>query len=1054
MDESINKDKSFLQSIKMDISRSFSLITYERLAMHKILAILKSEAGLNILLKDLDKGPDVRASAISCLVKFDSQKIIPEFITLMNKDIPWHEKLQLLKYIVEHGNINNVPEIIGFIDKNISNPEMGPCMYEAFMALKMLGKKSNDVLSYLISIVTSDVHSVEIKCHAINALSPFRVISTFEGLLKKDNDELSNAVYRAIYDLNIDMTDSIVVEDTDESRLYTYSEKNEDKIFLDIRVILGKMTHRFDTLSNRGKVSFICAMISCNHRELQIHVMKALNSKDQELINMTLFALYANINRVRDPDNLFRNLIALTSDCEIDNELIIGIFEKYFKNVKNTRQFNILRDKLYSYIVVTLETYFETYRKEFMITGVVEKNYPISFQKIRKFIVDRFTGELKRKLIEFLMYEEPSSLKNMLGELSGHVKFLSEEEKEPMTYLIEILMDKDKKSREISASRMDDLNFDKRYLREKIIRICLIISRLAIGEASSTLVNIYNYLKKYPDTAITGITINTLSRLNYSYMLGEIEVQLNTGTEEEQLQNLQYLSYFTEQRSLNILLEFIRNRISNESEILEMAVNILIERDILFNTAANQVLKKIVDNNRNLDIIKLTILGVGKCGISADIEFLDSLFFKFQDNEVKEHILRSIGTIITVSTGFEKRIVIKNLKEYLKDPGIKVRVYACLLLVKLGFKDALKSIKDMLIIKNKSIQREILTILGDLRSLELSFFLISLLKEEYGMTDDIISALEMLPREELQEIDGFIVNLFRKFDASELEQIPGPGSEDARGREIIRSQKIIVMTIDIYSGEGERELQDLTNINLRICHTLIKGAVLDNKGIIARMTNKRVLAFFYDLMSSINAALLISENMKSFSKARIINRQVELSVQLISGEYRFLNEELIDTPIASAYEMNLRALINRVIIGKSVYEEVKTKFIVEKISEFIFRGSSSLMEFYDLHNPINFSAFVNEIIDRKTSEEHEKEMINTQLEAELKKLKLRSKSPSSAAIARELENIGVKINNQLKEIDVYVQRRSTDRELIKNVRKMLTNVQNLYKVEVSRIMID
>ena len=133
---------------------------------------------------------------------------------------------------------------------------------------------------------------------------------------------------------------------------------------------------------------------------------------------------------------------------------------------------------------------------------------------------------------------------------------------------------------------------------------------------------------------------------------------------------------------------------------------------------------------------------------------------------------------------------------------------------------------------------------------------------------------------------------------------------------------------------------------------------------------------------------------------------------------------------------------------------MKNKFEVERISEFIFSGTSAFPEFYDLHNPINFISIANEIIDRKINEEQEKEMINTQLEAELKKLKLRSNSPSSAAIARDLENIGVKINNQLKEIDVYIQRRSTDRELIKNVRKMLTNVQNLYKVEVSRIIIE
>jgi hypothetical protein len=35
-----------------------------------------------------------------------------------------------------------------------------------------------------------------------------------------------------------------------------------------------------------------------------------------------------------------------------------------------------------------------------------------------------------------------------------------------------------------------------------------------------------------------------------------------------------------------------------------------------------------------------------------------------------------------------------------------------------------------------------------------------------------------------------------------------------------------------------------------------------------------------------------------------------------------------------------------------------------------------------------------------------------------------------------------------------VQKRSTDRELIRNVTKLLANVYNLYKVEISRIIIE
>jgi len=53
-----------------------------------------------------------------------------------------------------------------------------------------------------------------------------------------------------------------------------------------------------------------------------------------------------------------------------------------------------------------------------------------------------------------------------------------------------------------------------------------------------------------------------------------------------------------------------------------------------------------------------------------------------------------------------------------------------------------------------------------------------------------------------------------------------------------------------------------------------------------------------------------------------------------------------------------------------------------------------------------------------------------------------------------MDTLGAALLVQLNEIDRYVQKRSTDRELIKNVRKMLTNIHNFYKVEISRIIID
>jgi hypothetical protein len=115
--------------------------------------------------------------------------------------------------------------------------------------------------------------------------------------------------------------------------------------------------------------------MSCNHREYLIYVMKALSSREPDLITMTLYGIYRSVTRLKDPDKLFRSLIALSTESERDDELIVEIFVKFFSFAGDERKYHILKDKTYSNIVVTLETYFELPR-EFMIRDVMEKGFP------------------------------------------------------------------------------------------------------------------------------------------------------------------------------------------------------------------------------------------------------------------------------------------------------------------------------------------------------------------------------------------------------------------------------------------------------------------------------------------------------------------------------------------------------------------------------------------------------------------------------------------------------------------------------------------------------
>jgi hypothetical protein len=1052
----VAEEKSFLQTIKLEISRSFKLVPYERLAFHKVLGILKSDVGMNILAKELDKGPDIRYSAIATLVDFEIPGALPVLVAQLGKSITDEERIMILEHVMHHGGKDNIKDIVGFIEKKNEFNYSHFVTVVAFDVLKTIGVETEEVLNFLVSIINTDRVDSHLKALAIESLSSFKSIALFEQLLKKGEDAFCYSAYKAIYSLATDLADKASMMKTDDDRLYTYAPDSEDKIVLDIRVLLGKMTHEFDTFSNQTKNAFICAMIACNHREYLIYTMKALTSNDIDLISMVLFSIYHNIDRLRDPDKLFRNLIAISTEIDRFNEMIVEIFFKYFNMPRNTRPFNLLKDKLYNYIVVTLEAYFENYRKAFMITSVIEKGLPESFQRIRRFILNYCTPELKKEIIAFLTKDDPALVKHIVGSLAKRISYLEGESVEDLTLLVEVLLDKDHKSRENSSTRLEDLNFEKLYLRNRIMRLCRIISLLHIDEASSVLVNIYNYLKKYPDKEILDATVLTLSTLNYSYMLGEIEVMITTGSAEDQKNALRLLSLFTEQRSLNIILELMKNRLSEQSEIVESAITILLDRDITGNITANQIFKSVIANNQSPSIRSLAVLGIGQCRFDTDIDYLNELFYKMGQDNSKDVIVRAIAMIVVHSPSFNKRQLMRYLQEYLKDPGIKVRIYSCLLLAHLGNKEALRSIRDMLVIKNKGIQRDILAILGDLKSIEFSFFLLSLLKEEYGISKDIVPVIAKLSMEEMKEIDGFVVNIFRKYEAPVLEGIQVP-SVDAGVISIegLKKERVTILNMVL----GERSLQtmtgnipDLINLNLRI-KSFIASAISDSGGTMSKMSNTNIVAYFANAKAAAEAAIKIQRNIVAFNSLRVTGKKIDLYLQLLTETVNIINDEIIEFPHMLKAFITL-PVRNKTVIDRSTKELIVDSFSLREIPQMVLSMSGFPIDNYELLNPINFTQLSEQIVKTIREDEEKRNQMQQQIQAELKKLKQGSRPASSASIARGLDNLSGQLQIELDEIDRYVQKRSTDRELIKNVRKMLTNVHNLYKVEISRLIID
>lgn len=1053
-----------IQSLKIEISKRAGLQPYERIAYHKILGISKTENGMHILIRDLIREPLVRESAIITLMDFNYIQVLNAFTDLLGQDIESQEKIHILEYMEKYGTTGQIREVINCINKNSGNPKTLHIALKAFSTLRVIGRESKEVEEHLIKTALNININEKIRAAAVIALSSFKGIVSvsdsrekafIEEMLKDNSEEILNASYKALAILNDNIIEKVEKNKTDDDQLYTYSPELEDRAVLDIRVILGKHTSFFDSYSNRIKIAFINAMISSNHREFIIYTMKALTSDDETLVDLTLELILANIHKLREPDKLLRNLIALSIDTPRGNNTIIDIFDNYFSNLREIRRNMLLKDKLYNYIVVTLETYFEKFRTDFMITEVIEKDYPGNIQSIRNFILERLNPVYKKKITNFLRSTDTSAINQILLEISEKIPYLLDDEKGRLRNLLEILHESDIKTRDISAARLEDINFEKRHLKDRIIRLCRIIARLKIDNAASPLVIIYNYLKKYTDQDILNTVISTLSILNYSYMLGELEVMLTTGDTEEQSKAVQYLSLFSDQRSLNILLDFLKHNMNQKPEITKKILNRLLQVDISGNITANQILKTIIESAADQDIKKIAILCIGRCGREADITYLNELFKILKEAAPKESIAQSIERIVSSSKDINKRIVIKHLHEYLKDPGIRVRIYSCFVLIQLGDKEALKSIKDMMTIKNKSIQREILSILGNLKSLEFAYFLISLLKEEYAIASDIIPVLRILPIEDLKEIDHFIVNIFKKIEPIDLEdgsKLLISDHKSVKGLEKIR-KSILNIEIPDLQHPPELTIIELTRMYQDISN-LITSEITKNNGLITRTTRGLISSYFQDVAAASSTALIINRNIDLYNSTRLPGERIRVSIQIISEEVGLINEEIICYPDIKLRLMNSIPFSNRIIIDDTSKLQIENNYYSTPMPEFNFEQHGFYYSFYELLSPLNFIALSQLILQEIIAENELRTKKEQELEKEVREQKQRRQSGTVLSYAQALDDIGRILKNDLDQINKYIQKRSTDRELINNVDKLLSNTYKRYFVEKSKIFSD
>jgi hypothetical protein len=1053
-------EKDILQSLKLEISRKFKLVPYERIAFHKILGIQKSENGVKILIRDLGKGPLVRRSAVSILRDCTSQEVTDALIQLLQAHDLLHEEFfDILDNIERYGNAGHAKGLIDYISLHQGETDFIEYVCKAIYTLGKIGHDDASASAFITKIINDAAMFDRVRVAAIESFTHTTDISMFEPLLHEGNDRITYAVYRAL--AGIADREMKQYEATAEDDMFTVMPGQDDRTLLDIRVLLGKLSSQFDGYSRETKASYIMAMILCGHREFIVYTMKTLTSNDSSLIDLTLYVILSHTEKLRSPDKLFRSLIAMPSVTNRDSSIIVEIFHRFFSRIKETKTNMLFRDKIYNYLVVTLDAYFENYRKTYMIPEIMEKDHLPEVQGVRKLVINRFSPEIKRRIITYLTSEDSGMIKKILSEISDTVSYISENETAVFEQFLEILFEKDQRSREISASRIGDIDYEKRYLKNRIVRLCKIISRLSIEEASTNLVKMFNYVKKYYDEDIYNAVTDTLSILNYPYMLGELEVQLLSGDDIERHRAARLLPLFSEQRSVNIMLDYVRDHSMENSDILLTALGVLVKRDVTGNMAANEIAKKVIAENNDPEIRRLAVQLVGQCGNESDIEFLNNLFAENADTAVKEAIVQAFDFIMHHGKDVDTRKVMLYLNEFLKDPGIRVRMYSCAILLRNGEKDTLGTIRDMMVIKNRNIQREIMMVLGNFITSELAFFLVSLLTEDYAISEDIVPMFRHLPPAEMHELDHFIVNIFKKYEGANYEGSSYTPQLKAREDSEIKNHKrdsVALLTIELQNFD--RFYENLTPIEIAIVFRKIFVKIVDSvtsrNGTITRSTGGMIIAYFPEVVSATTAASEMIGIIDEFNASIVPDMHLHTITLLAIVNMDIVNGELILPDIREFSIIRKSVVRDRVALLGEAARLAGFSFSCEVFPAALFEINGVALEYRDLMSPNNFMIKAEMIISRLREAELKHAEEQRQIAEGLKNIEgpHARRSKNTVVFANAMDNIGKSLRKDLIDVTRYVSKRSTDRELIKNIDKMLDDVYRHYLLEVSKTVID
>ncbi len=1049
-------ENDFLQSIKLEISRTVTLNAYERIAFHKILSMEKSESGTQILIRDLQKPDDIRKSALTALRDFTGDDVTAVFRDILAEPKNIYELTLAFQYFEKNKTPDILPALIEYFKKYGSDNTYAQNIQKIIYLIGQHTDDSDQAQELLLSIAKNPEAPVRQRQSAIESITLYTDLSLYESILDERNDSLMKAVFNTIAEISQREMDKYRPTDTS---IFTKTPEREDTFLLNIRVLLSKMTNQFESFSNETKNAFIKALLACNHREYIVYIMKALTSDDASLIDTTLYTILANINLLSNPDKLFRSLISLPSLTSRDDTIIEEVFIRYFSSLPDNRSSSLIRDKIYNYIIVMLDSFFENYRKNYMIPDIVEKDHIEEFQTIRKFVLDRLNPRLKRRLMKFLTTRD-IELKTILLEISESIAFIPPEEEDAFRLFLENLNEADPKTREITASRINDIDYEKKYLKHRIIRLCTIIGTLKIQEASTTLVKILNYVKKYFDADLYYSTALSLSHLNYPYMLGELELVLQVDeTEAVKKKTVELLSQYSEHRALGILLDYLKMYHRDDDPLLPMIMSIVMKQDLNKDKVVNDIAKMIIEQNPNTDTASKAVLLLGKTAFEKDILYLHELIIESEKNAVKEAAVQSIQMIADFNPNYKNKNVVPFYKGYLRDPAIRVRIYSCIFLVQAGDTGSLTQLKDMMVIKNKGIQRDILLILGKFITVELAFFLLTLVNEEYAISNDIIPLFHFLEEQDRQQIDYFVANLFKRHEGTRFEYNKKHTLEQnekfvSQLKSFTSSDKLVMRLSILNMSDilGRYHTAELSVIKIDLIQILI-NSIESGGGLLSRVIAGQIIACFDTSPDCAGTAIELIDKLAAYNtvnpphlKIHVLIYIEKAAVTIANGEILYLNHYNYDI-------VRETGLSNRIFIRKDTADTLNLLYKSDQFPDTAIRQSGTALSFNELISPLNFNSLTEEINTQIKLEKRRRQEDQQELEKTVLKHK-HHKSTAALEMHQSLDNIGKLLKKDLNEINKYAKKRSTDRELIRQIEQMTANVFKRYNVEISKIKLE